>query len=63
MTDNKRPSDVDTFISFIVSTACHGYRLNYTGFLVSRDMVRTFNIHIHKFFTQHFSNNVLALNR
>ena len=36
--------------------ACHRYRLNSDGFLVSRDMVRTFNIR--KLFTQnnHFNN-------
>ena len=32
---NKRPSDVYTFISFIVSTACHKYSVNLTGLLVS----------------------------
>ena len=34
----------------IVCTACHRYRLNSNSFLISGDMVRTFNIC--KFFTQ-----------
>ena len=46
----------------IVCMACHKYKSNSAGFLDSRDVVRTFDIH--KFFTQYNCfNNLFALNR
>ena len=62
--DNKRLSDIYAFISFIGSTAFYICIMNLTGFIVSRDTVRTFNIKVVSLFTQNnFSKNLVALNR